>query len=244
MIPSIRPAWRSDASRAAVSRRRLSTLEELWLVSPAGTAVPLVEVADVTEGRGYSTIRRVDRERTVTVSADCDDATNPEIVASAMSGEVTAIAGALPGIEIDAAGALGKARRGNGDHALEDAGEAVLVLRRGFAGADPDGAGDVGGAVDVLAARIAQVDAAGLDRDVGIRVHPVVRQRGVRSRSADRVERQVAQGARRLVAEGTQLRGGGQLVQPALGSFDAQPVKILRDRRAVARLRRIGPVRA
>jgi multidrug efflux pump subunit AcrB len=86
------------------SRRRLSTLEELWLVSPAGTAVPLVEVADVTEGRGYSTIRRVDRERTVTVSADCDDATNPEIVASAMSGEVTAIAGALPGIEIDAAG--------------------------------------------------------------------------------------------------------------------------------------------
>jgi multidrug efflux pump subunit AcrB len=69
-----------------------------------GAAVPLVEVADVREGRGYSTIRRVDRARTVTVSADCDDATNPEIVASAMAPEIDAIAAALPGIEIDAAG--------------------------------------------------------------------------------------------------------------------------------------------
>jgi len=86
------------------SRRRLSTLEELWLVSPQGPAVPLVEVADVREGRGYSTIRRVDRERTVTVSADCDDVTNPEIVASAMQPEIDAIVAALPGVEVGAAG--------------------------------------------------------------------------------------------------------------------------------------------
>jgi len=86
------------------SRRRLSTLEELWLVSPSGRAVPLVEVADVFEGRGYSTIRRVDRERTVTVSADCDDATNPEIVASAMGPEIERIAAEMPDIEIGAAG--------------------------------------------------------------------------------------------------------------------------------------------
>jgi hydrophobic/amphiphilic exporter-1 (mainly G- bacteria), HAE1 family len=88
----------------AASRRRLATIEELWLVSPTGTAVPLVEVADVREGRGYSTIRRVDRARTVTVSADCDDATNPEIVARALAPEIDAIAAALPGVEIDAAG--------------------------------------------------------------------------------------------------------------------------------------------
>ncbi|MFM7050888.1 MAG: efflux RND transporter permease subunit [Planctomycetota bacterium] len=86
------------------SRRRLASLEELWLVSPAGPAVPLVEVADVREGRGYSTIRRVDRERTVTVGADCDDGTNPEIVASALRPEIAAIAASMPGIEIDAAG--------------------------------------------------------------------------------------------------------------------------------------------
>jgi multidrug efflux pump subunit AcrB len=86
------------------SRRRLSTIEELWLVSPSGTAVPLVEVADVREGRGYSTIRRVDRARTVTVSADCDDATNPEIVANALAPEIDAIGASLPGIEIGAAG--------------------------------------------------------------------------------------------------------------------------------------------
>jgi len=86
------------------SRRRLATLEELWLVSPTGQAVPLVEVAEVREGRGYSTIRRVDRARTVTVSADCDDATNPEIVASAMAREVDRIGAAHPGVVIDAAG--------------------------------------------------------------------------------------------------------------------------------------------
>ena len=86
------------------ARRRLSTLEELWLVSPSGAAVPLAEVAGVGEGRGYSTIRRVDRRRTVTVSADCDDATNPEIVSSALAPEIASIAAALPGIEIGAAG--------------------------------------------------------------------------------------------------------------------------------------------
>jgi len=86
------------------SRRRLATLEELWLVSPTGQAVPLVEVAEVREGRGYSTIRRVARARTVTVSADCDDATNPEIVASAMAREVDRIGAAHPGVVIDAAG--------------------------------------------------------------------------------------------------------------------------------------------
>jgi multidrug efflux pump subunit AcrB len=86
------------------SRRRLSTIEELWLLSPTGTAVPLVEVADVREGRGYSTIRRVDRARTVTVSADCDDATNPEIVARALAPEIEAIGRAAPGVVIDAAG--------------------------------------------------------------------------------------------------------------------------------------------
>ena len=86
------------------ARRSLATLEELWLVSPSGVSVPLSEVADVREGRGYSTIRRVDRARTVTVSADCDDATNPEIVARAMAPEIETIAKALPAIDIDAAG--------------------------------------------------------------------------------------------------------------------------------------------
>lgn len=86
------------------SRRRLSTIEELWLVSPSGAAVPLVEVADVREGRGYSTIRRVDRARTVTVSADCDDATNPEIVARALAPEIAGIAESSPGLVVDAAG--------------------------------------------------------------------------------------------------------------------------------------------
>jgi len=51
--------------------------------------------------------------------------------------------------------------------ALEHAGEAVLHFRRGFAGADPDGAGDVGGAVEILPAAVAQIDAVRLDPPVG-----------------------------------------------------------------------------
>lgn len=86
------------------SRRRLATLEAMWLVGPQGAAIPLVELARVTEGRGYATIRRVDRERTVTVSGDCDDDTNPEIVATSIAPEISAIAASLPGVKIGAAG--------------------------------------------------------------------------------------------------------------------------------------------
>ncbi len=58
-------------------------------------------------------------------------------------------------IELAAAGALGKARPGQCDVTLEHARIAIAHFRAG--GADRDGSGDVGGAIQVLAAAVHQV---------------------------------------------------------------------------------------
>ncbi len=63
-----------------------------------------------------------------------------------------------------------------------------------------------------------------------------MRQRGVRPRGADGVERQVAQNVARI-AKFAQLGGGRKLIEPALGPLDAEPVEIACNRRAVAGLR-------
>lgn len=63
-------------------RRNVGELEQLWVITPSNTAVPLVEVANITERRGYTTIRRIDRQRTVTVTAETIDGVSPETVAA------------------------------------------------------------------------------------------------------------------------------------------------------------------
>ncbi len=49
--------------------------EDLRIRTPEGAEVPFPEVATVAEGRGFATIRRVDRRRTVDVTADVDQST-------------------------------------------------------------------------------------------------------------------------------------------------------------------------
>ena len=53
-------------------RRTIGDLERMRIRAPDGTEVPFESVARVVEGRGFATIRRVDRERVITVSADVD----------------------------------------------------------------------------------------------------------------------------------------------------------------------------
>ena len=55
-------------------RRSLADVENMRIHLPDGTEVPFKTVADVQYGRGYSAIRRVDRRRVVSVSADVDEA--------------------------------------------------------------------------------------------------------------------------------------------------------------------------
>ena len=57
-------------------RRSIAGLENMRIRTPGGDEVPFESVADISFGTSYSTITRLDRERTITVSADID----PDIV--------------------------------------------------------------------------------------------------------------------------------------------------------------------
>ncbi|MGI9248634.1 MAG: efflux RND transporter permease subunit [Woeseiaceae bacterium] len=53
-------------------RRSIADLENMRIRTPGGDEVPFASVADMTYGKGYSSIARLNRERTITVSADID----------------------------------------------------------------------------------------------------------------------------------------------------------------------------
>ena len=66
------------------TRRDLDAVERLWVVTPAGVSVPLSEVADIDAVTTYATIRRIDRQRSVTVTADTLPDVSPEDISSAL----------------------------------------------------------------------------------------------------------------------------------------------------------------
>jgi multidrug efflux pump subunit AcrB len=57
-------------------RKSVADLENMRIRTPSGDEVPFQSVADISFGKGYSRISRLDRERTVTVSANI----NPDLV--------------------------------------------------------------------------------------------------------------------------------------------------------------------
>ncbi|MFQ5548572.1 MAG: efflux RND transporter permease subunit [Woeseia sp.] len=57
-------------------RRSIADLENMRIRTPAGDEVPFNSVAEISFGKAFSSIRRQNRKRTITVSADID----PEIV--------------------------------------------------------------------------------------------------------------------------------------------------------------------
>ncbi len=54
-------------------RRSIADIDNMRIRLPDATAVPFGTVAEVREGRGFSSIKRVDRRRAVSVTADVDD---------------------------------------------------------------------------------------------------------------------------------------------------------------------------
>ncbi len=62
----------------------LASIEQMWLIGMGGTAVPLSEVAAVRDGSGYTGITRVDRKRSMTVTAETADGLSPELVVSSL----------------------------------------------------------------------------------------------------------------------------------------------------------------
>ncbi|MFG0286193.1 MAG: efflux RND transporter permease subunit [Phycisphaerales bacterium JB039] len=82
-------------------RRSLAQVEQMRVFTPEGTPVALQEVAHVTEGTGYATVRRLDRKRAVTVTADMNTAvTNPEEVMRELRPRLVAMEQANPGVRI------------------------------------------------------------------------------------------------------------------------------------------------
>ena len=57
-------------------RRSIADLENMRIRTPSGDEVPFESVANVSFGKSYSSITRLDRARTITVSGDID----PEIL--------------------------------------------------------------------------------------------------------------------------------------------------------------------
>jgi HAE1 family hydrophobic/amphiphilic exporter-1 len=86
------------------SRHDLGSIERLWIISPAGHAVPLIEVADLIDGRGYAVIRRIDRQRAVTVTADAAAGVNPEEVTAEVLPFLDQLRLEHPRVGIDLAG--------------------------------------------------------------------------------------------------------------------------------------------
>lgn len=74
-------------------RKSLSTLDSMRIRTPDGAEVPFLTVADAELGYGYSSIRRADRQRIVSVVADVDRAqiTANEVIADLRAGAIKEI---------------------------------------------------------------------------------------------------------------------------------------------------------
>lgn len=90
------------------TRRSLYAVQNAWVVNPMGEAIPLVEIADIEESETYATIRRIDRQRAVTVTADVSPGISPESITAKLQqtgagGEpsiIDAVRADYPGLDI------------------------------------------------------------------------------------------------------------------------------------------------
>ncbi len=75
-------------------RRHVYDVESMWVATPSGKMVPFSEVARVREARSYASINRLDQKRTVTVTADIDEAlTNTQLITGQLASEFSELRG-------------------------------------------------------------------------------------------------------------------------------------------------------
>ena len=88
-------------------RRSIADLENMRIRTPSGDEVPFSSVAEVSLGKGYSSISRLDRERTVTVSADIDpERVEPQEIIRSVSQEfIPELLARHPGVKFGLEGA-------------------------------------------------------------------------------------------------------------------------------------------
>jgi multidrug efflux pump subunit AcrB len=82
------------------ARRSIGDLEDMRVRTPGGKEVPFGEVAVVERGRGYASIKRVDRRRAINVTASVDDAqtTSAEVLADVRANVLPEILAGHPGV--------------------------------------------------------------------------------------------------------------------------------------------------
>ena len=83
-------------------RRSLANFDEIRVRAGDGSERPLTELADVTLGRGYSEINRVDQLRSITVTADLDDtrANAAQIVSDLQANFMPGLFGKFPDVRV------------------------------------------------------------------------------------------------------------------------------------------------
>ena len=86
------------------ARRSLYAIENMYLIMPDGRRIPLSEVAEVEESTSYSVIKRVDRRRAVSVTAQTAPGTRPEPILAGLSESFRDLEAAHPGLRVELAG--------------------------------------------------------------------------------------------------------------------------------------------
>ncbi len=95
-----------DLSLAAEDRTSASDLEQLTITGPGGSQIPLLNVANIEEVRGWARINRIDRKRTITVYGDVqrEKANAQELLSLAAKQIYPKILQDFPGVKIDIEG--------------------------------------------------------------------------------------------------------------------------------------------
>ncbi|MEE9241255.1 MAG: efflux RND transporter permease subunit, partial [bacterium] len=83
-------------------RRTIGHVESIRIRTPSGAEIPFYEVADVRIKRGLAEIKRIDRKRVITVTADVDEVlANPsEILSSLHRGFFPHLLKRMPGVQL------------------------------------------------------------------------------------------------------------------------------------------------
>ena len=91
--------------------KNLAELENLLIATPTGAIVPLTDVADITEEKGYADIHRFNGERAISVYASVDrQKTTPVKVNQALINTFADIESLYPGYQLDFQGIFDQVR--------------------------------------------------------------------------------------------------------------------------------------
>ena len=71
-------------SAEGLSRADLTAIESMWIIASDGRSIPLAEIVELSDGSGYAGIRRRNRSRAMTVSAETAEGLSPELVMASL----------------------------------------------------------------------------------------------------------------------------------------------------------------